>query len=103
MVTVTVGTCSVSDTIVVDVIPYPVVNLGADTTLCPYDSLNLNVATVGASYLWSNNTIDSVLTINGGGTYWVEVDVNNCISSDTIVVDTVAINEVNLGPRHPIV
>lgn len=98
MVTVTVGTCSVSDTIVVDVIPYPVVNLGADTTLCPYDSLNLNVATVGASYLWSNNTIDSVLTINGGGTYWVEVDVNNCISSDTIVVDTVAINEVNLGP-----
>lgn len=98
MVTVTVGTCEVSDTIIVDVIPYPIVNLGNDTSLCPYDSFTVNVSTAGASYLWSNGTIDSVLTINGAGVYWVEVDVANCVSSDTILVDTVAVSAVNLGP-----
>jgi gliding motility-associated-like protein len=97
MVTVTVGSCEISDTIIVDVVANPMIDLGPDTTLCPYDSLQLHATTAGASYNWSNGSIDSVTWVAGAGAFWVEVDVSGCIGTDTILMDTVAIAQTNLG------
>jgi len=98
MVTVTVGSCEVSDTIIVTVSDYPIVDLGNDTTLCPYDSLLLSALWSSSTYDWSTGSNDSAIMIFGAGTYWVEVDAMNCISSDTIVIDTVSLAAVQLGP-----
>ena len=71
MVTVTVGSCEVSDTIIVDIVANPVVNLGPDTTICPYDSIQLNALWPSSNYSWNNGSNDSIITIGAAGTYWV--------------------------------
>lgn len=84
--------CSVIDSAMVSVLALPVVNLGADTSICESNSINLNAGTF-TSYLWSNNatiattTIDSTGTGVGAKTVWVKVtDANTCVNSDTMVV-----------------
>lgn len=97
MVTVTVGSCEVSDTIVVTVSPYPTPDLGNDTTLCPTDSLLLDPNWYTGDHTWNNGSNDSIIAVTGAGTYWVEIDLNGCIASDTIVLDTVELAKPNLG------
>ena len=88
----------VSDTINVTFNPMPVVSLGADTLLCQGDSLVLDATNVNATYLWQDNTVDSVLTVTQTGVFWAEVTSNGCVSSDTISVTVNIIPVVNLGP-----
>lgn len=95
-VTVTVGSCEVSDTIVVDFVSEPTIDLGMDTTLCGYDSIYLDASWPNSTYSWSNNSIDSAIWA-GSGVYWVEVDNDGCTSKDTIDIDSVNLSPVNLG------
>lgn len=97
MVTVTVGSCEVSDTIVVDVAIPPVVDLGPDTTICPDDTILLDAFTSGASYTWNTGSNDSVISVSSAGSYWVEAEISGCVGTDTIQVDTVSISPVDLG------
>lgn len=67
--------------------PFFSVDIGNDT--CIYDStlLHLRARVPGATgWTWKDGTHDSVLTVSQPGIYWVNVAVNNCIRSDTIVV-----------------
>lgn len=65
----------------------PVVNLGPDTTLCPGDSLVLIATNPNCTYLWSNATTDSTLTVNTTGTYSVTVtNSSGCFGIDSINV-----------------
>ncbi len=73
-------------------------NLGNDTTLCPGSSFVLNATTAGATYLWQNGSSLPTFTVNGPGTYWVQVTVNNCTASDTIHVLPGVATAFNLGP-----
>lgn len=95
-VQVTNNGCIGSDTITVNYNPLPVVNLGNDTTLCQGQTLTLNASIPGASYVWQNNSTASTINVNQAGTYWVQVTSNNCVASDTIVVN-VASTSINLG------
>ncbi|MCY7353358.1 MAG: gliding motility-associated C-terminal domain-containing protein [Cytophagaceae bacterium] len=85
------GDCVVGDTIRVNLtLPKPI-SLGADTVLCSGQRLNLEVKnqTAGATYLWSNNTTASTLTVSQPGTYIVTVTDRSqgvCTNADTIVV-----------------
>ena len=59
-----------------------------DTAICPGDSLQLYSQARGAQSLqWDDNSTDSLRTITGPGTYWVNA-YYNCgdVLSDTIVV-----------------
>ncbi|MEX2595409.1 MAG: gliding motility-associated C-terminal domain-containing protein [Salibacteraceae bacterium] len=96
-VTLTVGSCEVSDTIQVDYQGYPEIDLGEDTTLCPYDSLLLDVYMNNASYNWSTGSNDSAIYASDSGLIWVEVSVNGCASRDSIVLDTVKLSTGVLG------
>jgi gliding motility-associated-like protein len=66
--------------------PSPVVNLGNDTSICPSDSVILNAANPGATYLWDNYTTRQTLTVNTAATYWVNVTINGCTKRDSILI-----------------
>jgi len=85
-VAVTVNGCSGSDTIVVNYIPLPSVNLGNDTILCQGESLLLDATTDNATYLWQDSSSNSFFIVTSQDTYYVEVK-NQCgISKDSIFV-----------------
>jgi len=97
-VEVEVAGCSSTTDVTVSALPAPVVDLGNDTTLCTGDELVLNVAQVGASYLWNTGADTPDLTVSTAGTYSVTVTgANACSTTDAIVVDFVSPVPVDLG------
>ncbi|MDI1235667.1 MAG: gliding motility-associated C-terminal domain-containing protein [bacterium] len=60
--------------------------IGNDTMLCNSDSLILRTNQPNKKYLWSTGQQTENITISNSGNYWVKVDEDGCISSDTIKV-----------------
>ena len=52
----------------------PMPNLGPDTTICGGNIILLDPGTEFVSYLWQDNTTDTVHTVYQAGTYTVEVE-----------------------------
>ena len=85
-VTVTSGTCIVSDDINVDQQDKPIVFLGEDTMLCAGQPIILNAYNYGAYYEWQDGSADSVFKPGVTGKYYVTA-INQCgIAADTIQV-----------------
>lgn len=81
---VTDGTCSDTATQTVNVQQLPVVDLGADTSICD-GSVLTKIATGGASYLWSSGSTNNTGQIDSVGVLSVTVtDQYGCIGGDTI-------------------
>jgi hypothetical protein len=83
--------CTSSDTIYVQFNQRPVVNLGADRTLCDSMAITLDAGNEGALIQWGTSFGDTYLqqqvTITKAGTYWVTVmNSEGCMGSDTIEV-----------------
>ena len=71
--------------------PAPVVDLGTDTVLCIGSSITLQAGAGFDSYLWSDNSTLSELTVSTEGIFSVLVsDVNGCENFDAIMVDTIS-------------
>lgn len=86
-VMVTNGNCSASDTANIVINPLPVVNLGADTTLCDGASMTLNAGNPGSTYLWSNAATTQTISVTAAGTYTAQVtSADGCQGGDDIVV-----------------
>jgi gliding motility-associated-like protein len=84
-VTATTNGCSFSDTIDVLITPFPVFDLGNDTTLCINEAIELDATAVNANtYVWNNGAQTSTLLANVTGTYSVVVSSGNCSSIDSI-------------------
>lgn len=90
--------CSYTDSIYVILHPLPLVNLGADTTLCDQAVLQLNVANPNSNYQWQNGSVTSSYTVDVPGIYYVHV-VNefNCTNTDTVAVRYLQTPVVTLG------
>jgi len=75
----------------------PPVNLGADITLSyGFCDTTLFAGNRFKSYLWSNGTTNSSLSVDSAGSYWVEAtDVFGFISRDTITVSYPSINTLS--------
>ena len=72
----------------IQVITPPPLDLGNDTILCINDSLVLNAGSLFTSYLWQDNSTDSVFVVYEPGVYTVEVTSEyGCVVTDSIVVD----------------
>jgi parallel beta-helix repeat protein len=101
-VTVDNGNCQTYDSMVVNVNPLPIVNLGPDTSFkWTWESITLDAGNPNASWLWSTGgiaqteTFDSTILSKGANTVYVTVTENNCSASDTViitVIDDVSIN-----------
>ncbi len=91
------GSCTTIDTIVITALPAVSVNLGADISMCDVSVVILD-AGPGGSYLW--NTGDTTQTITPGisGMYSVIYSNGMCVDADTVIVSSVTVENVSLGP-----
>lgn len=96
-VDVNVNDCITRDSILLIVIDAPLVNIGNDTTICANNTLLLDASAANATYLWSDNSTDSILNINSEGIYWVDVIIDGCVSRDSIEISTIDFSEINIG------
>lgn len=96
-VEITVNNCSITDTINVSYYPSIVFNLGNDTTLCQGEILLLDATTTNATYLWQDLSTNPTFIVSQQGTYSVEVTVNNCTTTNVIVVSYNPLTPINLG------
>ena len=79
--------CKVRDTIKVSAKPKPIVNLGADTSICKYKPVILRTTTTGFdTYLWNTGETAPSILADKIGTYYVTVTKSLCEASDTINV-----------------
>ncbi|MBO9683364.1 MAG: gliding motility-associated C-terminal domain-containing protein [Flavisolibacter sp.] len=76
--------CVKRDSIFVGYSPLPRIKLGRDTTLCEGSSLLLDASYTNASYQWQDKTISSSLLVTKPGLYYVSVNADGCIASDSI-------------------
>ncbi len=76
--------CSNSDSIYVDQLAMPEVDLGIDTSLCA-NEIVLTTKEKG-KYLWNTSETRPSIVINQPGKYWLTVSRNNCSATDTIDV-----------------
>lgn len=59
------GSCSSSDTIVLNFSALPVVDLGPDTVICNNGEITLDAANSGSEYLWSTGETTQTITVKG--------------------------------------
>ncbi|MEM7035798.1 MAG: T9SS type A sorting domain-containing protein, partial [Bacteroidota bacterium] len=91
--------CPSSDTIEIFATPPIGLNLGADTTVCPGDSVVLDAGPGHQFQLWSDFTIAQTLTVSTPGQYHVFVgDATGCTERDTIELFNAPPISVTLGP-----
>jgi len=84
-----VNSCSADDSVLVNVNPVPIVDLGNDISVCQGSAVNLSVSNLG-TYLWSTGETTQNITVTPTTNQTISVlvtDVNNCSSSDDINID----------------
>lgn len=96
-VTVTMGGCSESDSIVVTFDPSLYVFLGNDTILCEGSSMVLQTGYTGASYNWQDGSVNPTFLVSSSGNYSVTVTSGSCSGTDTISISVVAPPILELG------
>ncbi len=96
-VNVSNGICSVADTIAVQFIPNPSVNLGNDQSFCQGQSITLDAGNAGSTYLWSTAANTQSITVSTSGNYYVGVTKNGCSGADTVTITFNPAPIVNLG------
>lgn len=71
----------------------PVVELGKDTTLCPWQNITLDAGNPGATFLWSTGDTSQTILVDSTGIgigskiYWVDVSLNQiCATRDSVRV-----------------
>ena len=95
-VTNTAG-CTKRDSIDVTMGTMPVVNLGQDIIQCG-GTLQLDAQNPGATYVWSDASVNQTLTVSNSGLYFVDVSYGAaCTQRDSINVSISAGVSVDLG------
>ncbi|MGL4597793.1 MAG: PKD domain-containing protein, partial [Bacteroidia bacterium] len=86
-VDVSSGNCSFRDSITVNFLPVPFVDLGNDTAICPGGQFSLDAGNPGATYVWSNGDLTQISQIDTAGMVYVTVSIGSCFTSDSMNVD----------------
>lgn len=87
--------CFAFDTVRVSVFRSPVIHLGADTSFCKGDSLQLNAGAGFVNYQWSTGGNAQTQTVYAAGNYSVAAVTNQgCTSYDTLRILNVFTNPV---------
>lgn len=75
--------CTYRDSIRITFNPYPIVDLGNDTTLCEGTTMILDAQNQGSVYRWQDNSSNQIFSVDRPGKYFVKVTSSGCSSSDT--------------------
>ncbi len=90
--------CVSVDSVDVTVYLVPSVTFGPTQYLCSGSSYTINAGSGYASYLWSNGSTDTSITVTTNGYYYVLVsDTNGCSTSGGVQVEQYKTPAVNLG------
>ena len=90
--------CSVSDSLLVDPIPIPPLELGVDTAICDGATLSLNAGNGTDQYLWSTNETTATIVVDAASEYRVTVtNAAGCTIADTIQLSINPLPTVSLG------
>ena len=89
-----------SDSVLITIYDSPgPVNIGPDTSICQLNSITLNAHRGYATYLWNNGATDSLITITGPGTYYVDVtDACGNSFADTVIISLAPPVPISIGP-----
>ena len=88
---------SSSDSITINGLSGPSVDLGQDTSICPQTSIVLDAADTVSTYVWSTSSTNPTEIISSSGIYSVTVT-NQCGSDiDSIDIGNLPVANVNLG------
>lgn len=86
--------CNSTDSISLMINQLPIVNLGADTTICEYQSLLLDANNSGMNFIWNTGATTQKITVTKEGLYSVEVrDEIGCLGSNEIMVSKSIISD----------
>jgi gliding motility-associated-like protein len=96
-VAVTSNGCTGDDTIYVSYTPITNVDLGNDTSLCENSTITFHAYTTSATYLWSDNSTQSDLTVSSAGDYFVIMTLDNCSDTDSVNVSYLPQPSADLG------
>ena len=61
-----------------------------DTVLCKGQQLILDAKNSGVKYLWSTSETSQRIKVTNSGSYWVKINNNGCMQSDTVNVKFIA-------------
>jgi gliding motility-associated-like protein len=82
-VAVSFGGCAESDTININYLSYPVVNLIPNITICQGDSVLLDAGSPATAYLWSTGDTSQTIYASSTGLYIATAFNQQCSASDT--------------------
>jgi gliding motility-associated-like protein len=82
------GSCNVADTFYMNitVLPFPVVDLGNDTTICGPVNRLMDATFPNCTYLWSTGATTPTITATAPGIYWVTISNGACAATDTLSI-----------------
>ncbi len=90
------------DSVHVDIIYPPEVDLGNSMQICPNQTITLNANTNADNYLWQDNSTNNYFEVNEPGIYWLEAG-NICGNSrDSIEIYEGTTPEIELGDNFNI-
>jgi gliding motility-associated-like protein len=81
------GNCEKYDSVVIDVIAYPPLNITGDNFICEGEQVNLEATPGFESYLWSTGETTASITVSDGGTY--DLTVTNSLDCERVASYTV--------------
>ena len=96
-VTVSIGNCTKSDTVLITNAPAPVLNLGPNISVCSGTNVTLNANASNDSFLWSNGATSATISPTQSGNYSVIATLGNCQARDTVHVQFLPLPSINLG------
>lgn len=96
-VEVSTGSCILRDSIIITTKPYPTVDIGLDQEVCEGTSVTLNADNPGATYVWSDGSTLATYLVNQPGQFHVSVNLDGCISYDTVNISYLARPAFSLG------
>lgn len=96
-VTVTTMCEEATDQINITFIEDPVLELGADTSICIIDNLVLDVNITGATYEWQDGTTQSRMAVQNSGTYAVSVQTACNTLYDEVYIEVIDSIQTALG------
>ena len=83
----------------INILPIPNVNAGTDVTICATNPVTLN-ATSSGSVVWNNGVLNGVAFAAAGGSnnyVATATAANGCTNTDTVLVNGLALPQVNAG------
>lgn len=101
-VTVTDECGTVEDAIEISFTDAPEIDLGADRTLCPNETLELNTGLSNATFVWQDGSTTPNFTVTEAGIYSVAVTTDCGVITDEIQIDYEAELSLELGTDQTI-